>query len=478
MKTISIALLPLCLLLYCACGSKEIREEKTAAGPAPKTFLAAVAAAKLGNTEATRLALTEACAQNNSAACQRLGKFFDFKSLRLLAILQGPTNQTTTTIAVLHKKSQTSHALLWDGMTLVEPTEQAIKPIAQLDCQMQHLTYQDLSKEKEYDLQIVTDSGVLLDVRHVRTLAPENSHLKFAVVSSLDDGYDGDQKKMWHEVLNRKPDVLFLLGNTVFINGNSAESIWKRHADTRNTLDLFRSERLIPTFAVWDERDYGIADGDKSFALKSVSSEAFATFFPMNEILNYHRGPGVSSHFSVAGQSFFLMDDRSFRSPRAETKDSTQWGNEQENWLYRRIALNPVPTWILNGSQYFGRYHEFDSFEGRNPSSFSRFLMNARSLPCPLVFVSSSPYFSEMMRITPETLGYETFELTTGVLHARTTTGTWKAHPNSRQIAGNDEATNYLIIDSNATQRKLHFVASVYGAGAAPLYSQDLSVMK
>ncbi len=71
----------------------------------------------------------------------------------------------------------------------------------------------------------------------------------------------------------------------------------------------------------------------------------------------------MAETFRAFGQKFILMDDRSFRSVVSvnATNEQTLYGTDQEKWLFTELAADASPAWIMNGFQFFGGYHSFES---------------------------------------------------------------------------------------------------------------------
>src|SRR5690606_10414733 len=118
--------------------------------------------------------------------------------------------------------------------------------------------------------------------------------------SCLDESFRDLQKKMWLQILAQKPDAIFLIGDNLYANQPakiaSAEQILRRYAEARESIELFRASRLVPVLATWDDNDYGMNDGDRTWAFKTAVTGAFFGFFPQEKAgAEFQRGPGISS---------------------------------------------------------------------------------------------------------------------------------------------------------------------------------------
>jgi hypothetical protein len=401
---------------------------------------------------------------------------------REFAILQGATGPRSTQVAILHQAGEPLHAVLREpGLEKARaPAASGDKRFKGSDWQVLQARFEGLKPGVNYSLEVVDAGGAVRDRRQLRTLDAKKTRLRFAVASCMDDAFARDQAGMWTDLLSRSPDLIFLIGDNVYADrpsvpgiGTLPQVLWKRYAETRGLLAVFRAPVLVPILAVWDDNDYGVNNGDGTYRFRNQSRKIFESFFAQAAIPgSFQRGPGVASRLAAFGQQFFLMDDRSFRGP------ATHWGKQQEDWLYRHLGKGAAAAWILNGDQFFGAYHRFESYERLHPESFRAFRARLRKLPAPVVLVSGDRHLTELMAIDQKDVGYATFELTTSAIHARTYPDPWKETPNPRQIAGAASVFNYAIVESAAVPGGLEFTVSAHGPGGKVLYQRDLRVQR
>src|SRR5690606_38168500 len=107
----------------------------------------------------------------------------------------------------------------------------------------------------------------------------------------------------------------------------TAAGLWRRYVETRNTLAIFKADRLIPIVAAWNDHDYGLDSGDALFPLKNESAEIFNIFYGQDAVNGLvQKGPGVSTLLTIFGQKFFFMDNRSFRGTINQDGFASHWG--------------------------------------------------------------------------------------------------------------------------------------------------------
>lgn len=443
-----------------------------------ESFLLRLSSSK--DEKAAKEFLEGACRQSFQAACDALGKRANFVGERL-PILQGGTNDSSTELIVVSAPSEPVYLLVW-GDSLRHPLQsnQAARIAIPADLrEVVHFEVDGLKPDQDYRAQFLRRDGRLVDSRIFRSLNVGKRKARIAVASCMDDAFVEVQKVQWNAMLDEKPDAIFLIGDNIYTDltdgkgtgPSNTQTLWRRYLETRSRLALFFAKRLVPTFALWDDHDYGVNDGDKDYPNKDVSRDVFQTFFGNPSYPGHlERGPGVSFRLDAFGQIFFFLDGRYHRSAPEKTigTEATHFGRDVEGWLFAGLD-GRTPTWLVAGDQFFGGYHQFESYEGVFPTSFRKFIARLKARGTPVAFISGDRHMTEVMRIERDVLGYETFELTTSPMHAKTYPGTIAKAPNPRQIAGKDGEVNFMILDLD-TEGKWATTVKALGEGGRTLY--------
>jgi alkaline phosphatase D len=447
-----------------------------------QSFFQAVELAKGAEPEKTEEALRSACSQNSSAACYVLGN--EVPRVGPVPIAQTGTSETATEVVVLMDAAQQAQIFLWNlqNRTLIEARDTKTIELPQRLGKIVQVRFEGLAWGVKYGVQVVGAAGELLDGRELQTVDLSKKKALIAVASCMDDKH-ALALSMWPELLSHEPEALFLLGDNVYADTGvpagqmTVEKLWARYAETRRTLPLFFSPKLLPVLATWDDHDFGQNDGDRTFPLRSQAKEVFDAFFGTAEIPGvWDRGPGVSKRWNAFGQRFLFLDNRSFRAPPKEKSSQTHFGVDQEAWLFTEL-YGETPAWLISGDQFFGKYHKFESYEGNHPESFKRLLKRLKQQSVLALFLSGDRHLAEVMEIERDALGYNSYEITTSSIHASVYPSPWKETPNPRQIEGVASVNNYALLEADATQGMTLWVR-VYGPGGKRLISRKLEMRR
>ena len=329
--------------------------------------------------------------------------------------------------------------------------------------------------------------GAIIDERTLETLDTRKTRARWAIASCMDDHFRELQASMWRDVQAHRPDLLLLIGDNVYADARAGQKIppeemtpsliWTRYVETWLTLELFRMKRLIPSVATWDDHDFGMNDGNRSFRHRSEALAIFDAFYAQEAIRgSLERGPGLARSFKAWGQQFLLLDNRSFRSPKGE-RPQTHFGREQTDWILGKLHAFSGPSILVSGDQWFGAYHSFESYEGDHPDDFAEFLSRVRATNRKVFFVSGDRHLTELMRLPEDILGYETYELTSSAIHAKVYPSLWGEAPNPRQIEGEANIQNYAVVESEAIEGGgLKLWMSAWGPERKELFSESASV--
>ncbi len=384
-------------------------------------------------------------------------------------VLQGATSFSQTQINVM---SAEEILITVPGATV--KIEKVVKDYSEWIAWRVFVT--DLLPGKDYELLISAANGDLLDTRTFSTLRPELSDVKVALASCMRDTKADFQAPMWKALADSQPDLLFLLGDNVYVDdtphnekiGPDEAKIWRRYVETRMTLDLYHLPRLIPTLATWDDHDFGLNNSYGNTPWKNPATYVFRTLYAQDAVMpEVSWGPGISTSFDAYGQRFYLMDNRSFRDLRYLGYD--HWGKGQENWLFDSLSLETTPGWIFTGSQVCGGYRSGWSFEGTNGRAFRNTLERLKKIEAPVLFGSGDVHYSEVMKLEDTLLGYNSLEITSSSMHSNARE---PEKGNPRRIASVGEF-NFVLARVKVTPSSLDLSLVSYGAGSREYFGVE-----
>ena len=410
-----------------------------------------------------------------------------------LPIMQGATSATQTQMFVLTEADKNySFKLATDSGREVAPS--SLKTSADYgSAQVVHQVYfQGLGADTQYLLRVYdTDKQELVDERWFSTLATGKQQLRFAIASCMwdmyrpwDAGYDGD---IWHYLIETDPDVILFVGDNVYVDMpfpmTSPAGMWQKYVSTRQKFSFFKNKKLIPVVSTWDDHDYGFDNSNRHWPLKDAATDIFRSFFIGQQTDNY-RIPdiGVAGIFDIYGHTFFMMDNRSFRTAPGE-EPQRHFGDEQMQWLLDNLHGRDR-VFIASGSQFFGGYAykegdqsltSVETFQGEHPERFAYFIKQLRNSGVEVVFLSGDRHYSEVLAIPEGVLGYQTYEITSSPINMIPQPFPDIANP--LRVAGYENAHNFLVVEVQDLMRKgMKLNVSAHGLGGEVAFNNTYTI--
>ena len=152
----------------------------------------------------------------------------------------------------------------------------------------------------------------------------------------------------WKLLMDRQPDLQLIIGDNVYADSTDYNHLWDSHVLERvNNRPFAQAIRTIPTYAVWDDHDFGPNNTDGSAKGKEQSLQAFGEVFANPP--RQGGGPGIYTSFNWGGVDFFLLDGRYHRTPNDAPDDGQKrfLGDEQFSWLIEQLKASEAPFKLL-----------------------------------------------------------------------------------------------------------------------------------
>jgi alkaline phosphatase D len=409
------------------------------------------------------------------SACAQLGQ----KIRPGFPIQQGLTSESSVEFSVVMAKGKSGKFVVItpQGETL-QPSNFETHTRPQSDWQVHKLRFTNLGDPILAHQLVVEDANGQLDQRQFRLFQNTGESLRFAAGACADAAFKKLQAPMWATMAKARPEWVFLIGdNTYAVTATRSEAtpedLWEQYVQGRLIADIYYWKELVPIYAVWDDNDYGQANGHRGYPHREVSAETFRIFNAQSWANDFHQpGPGIAGRLHLRGMHFSFMDNRSFRD---EDTTGEHWGQAQEDWLLDDLKSAQLPTWIINGDQIFGGYHRFESFEGRHPKSFERFVTKLKGHTTPVVFLTGDRHLAELMQFPRDVLGQLSFEFTTGPLYAKTYPGSSSSDANPWRVVVKDGVPNFMLFETRLAASQWDITVEALGPDGS-LFKRDLSL--
>lgn len=227
--------------------------------------------------------------------------------------------------------------------------------------------------------------------------------------------------EIFDSILREKPDAMIWLGDNVYYRepdwlGEAAMRY--RYSHTRRTPEMQALLASVHNYAVWDDHDYGPNDSDRTFRGREWALNVFRDYWA-NSTYGTLETPGVFGRFEWGDVEFFMLDDRTYRSPNntpPSDNAKTMWGDAQFAWLRDALrSSNATFKIVVNGSQVMNPLAVFENlaifpFEQQKLIDFIR---DARIEG--VMFLSGDRHHTELIRRNEPGL-YPLYDFTSSAL--------------------------------------------------------------
>ncbi len=178
-------------------------------------------------------------------------------------------------------------------------------------------------------------------------------------------GY-GDGYQIFNSMLNLHPDFMIWLGDNIYLrepDWNSKTGIHHRYTHTRSLPEMQAFLASTHNYAILDDHDFGPNDSDRGFWNKDQTLDAFELFWA-NPSYGSSEVKGAITSFQWGDADFFLLDNRSHRSPnKRKTGERTQLGEQQIQWLFDNLTSSyGTFKFVVIGGQFLSTSPTYESY--------------------------------------------------------------------------------------------------------------------
>ena len=141
-------------------------------------------------------------------------------------------------------------------------------------------------------------------------------------------------QRSWNLLLAEQPDLHLTVGDTHYADTTDPTIQLQHHVAYRRKKEFANVLRQVPTYAIWDDHDYGPNNSDGTAEGKEFSLAGWKQTWP-NPASGTSDIPGAFFKFSRGDVDFFVVDGRYHRSPNElpDNDKKRMLGDAQFEWL-------------------------------------------------------------------------------------------------------------------------------------------------
>jgi len=235
------------------------------------------------------------------------------------------------------------------------------------------------------DTLAVIDSLITTNEDSVITEKPTIKSEQFIIAFGSCNNQDEPQP-LWKDIIAEQPGLWIWLGDNIYADTERESVFDKKYAKQNSNKDYQQLKANTPIIGTWDDHDYGVNDGDKTFnsTVKKISKRKALEFFGVSKNRPVWIRDGLYQSYEYKFNELLvrviLLDTRYFketitRGPNGYIPDEKAdlLGAEQWQWLEDQLVKEEDILIIGNGTQILPQDHKYEKW-ANYPTSRTRFL--------------------------------------------------------------------------------------------------------
>jgi alkaline phosphatase D len=262
-------------------------------------------------------------------------------------------------------------------------------------------------------------------------------------------------------------DLLLMLGDNHYGDTTNPDLLRDHLFMHRKVSGFEQLIRQIPTYAIWDDHDFGPNNSDGTSPGKAESLAVFRQWWA-NPAYGEPDNPGCYYRFSHSGIDFFMLDVRYYRTPNRTPDDGTKTmlGQRQLASLKSGLAESRAKFKIVGSGSEWQTLTQPDcwsSFVRERQDIFDH--ITSKNIEG-VVLLSGDRHFTAGYQVQNRHL-----EFTSGPLGS----GNATLQPNSERFTGSDEGKMWAVLDLDPSANEPQLAYEIWQAGGGLLERRELS---
>lgn len=184
----------------------------------------------------------------------------------------------------------------------------------------------------------------------------EHGKISRIAFGSCANQFGNTNPEIFYSIVDWKPDIYVWLGDIVYADRYSLpkvfiptdEKSWRlKYNSFKNSAEYQALINTTMITGIYDDHDYGVNDGDKSFIYKELGKKLVLEFLDDGSIRDHG---GIYHSFVFENLKLILLDVRWFRDNKWDNEGDSI-GEEQWAWLEKELQTGERVKIIGNGLQ-------------------------------------------------------------------------------------------------------------------------------
>ncbi len=219
-----------------------------------------------------------------------------------------------------------------------------------------------------------------------------------------------EAQPLWKDIKAENPDLWVWLGDNIYAdteNMTEMKAMYDSQLANSGYSDFISGLDVVGT---WDDHDYGINDGDKTYPRKAESKKLALDFLGVDEEAEVRKRTGLYQSYTYSHDSvdlrLILLDCRYFRDPITKGQDgyisdaaADILGEQQWNWLETELDKDEDVLIVVSGIQVIAEEHRYEKWANFPTSRQRLFDLLNQDEADKVILLSGDRHIGEMASI-------------------------------------------------------------------------------
>jgi alkaline phosphatase D len=291
---------------------------------------------------------------------------------------------------------------------------------------------------------------------------------------------------IFEEVIRTKADLWIWLGDIVYGDTRNMNKLKAKYVRTRTNPYYAKLLQAMPVIGIWDDHDYGMNDGNKTYPLKVQSKRILLSFLDVPPSNPVWAREGAYQSYTIGQKDkqvkILLLDCRYFQdvlepSPKKGQRYMTHptgdiLGEKQWTWLERELKYSKAKLNILvSGIQVIAQDHGYEKW-ANFPRARARLfeLLRKTRVINPLI-LSGDRHIAEISHLKIKGMKAPLYDITSsGLTHH----GEPRLEPNQHRTGGVFFTKNFGVLEVNFETSPLQVAVEFYDESGTNLQKKPI----
>lgn len=277
---------------------------------------------------------------------------------------------------------------------------------------------------------------------------------------------------IWEAVMDNEADLWIWTGDIIYGDTDNMPRLKQKYDRMKQHEAYAKFRKHVPVIGIWDDHDYGVNDGDRTYSMRAPSRDILFDFLDVPEDNPARKRSGAYQSYVIGEENkkvkIILLDARYFRDPLQKdhnskhrylsSRDGDILGEEQWKWLRDELTNSEAQIHlIVSGVQIIPTEHYYEKWANFPRSRDRLFDLINECQPAHPILISGDRHMAEISAVQLDNYKDPLYEVTSsGMTH--TWSDTTAREGNSFRVAPQIVRKNFGIIEIDWKTETLHSV--------------------